>query len=341
MNPFPNHIKLNGQQTAIADLLQKAAQTKWEKEWLDFLAEWYAPTDFIEVNTSGSTGTPKTIRLTKKFVAASASRTLRFFNLKKNDRILHALPTRYIAGKLMVVRALVGQLDLTVVDPATDFQFLNQKSFKFAAMVTNQVYKILENGIANLEFLLIGGSAVPQALADKLQAVSTACYSSYAMTETATHIALRKLNGNKPDEFYHALDGIELSLSDAGCLQIQMPGLGSEFLKTTDLAELIDHRTFRILGRADHVIISGGIKFLPEQLEKKLEPHIQFPFLITSRPHEKLGQQLVLLVEASESPAKMEELTAICLQQLDKFERPREIEFIKKLPRTDNGKILR
>ncbi|WP_299578902.1 AMP-binding protein [uncultured Sunxiuqinia sp.] len=341
MNLFPSHIKLNGRPTAVANLLQQQAKAGWEKEWLDFLAEWYAPQDFIEVNTSGSTGTPKTIRLTKEFVAASAQRTLHFFNLKQDDRVLHCLPTRYIAGKLMVVRALVGQLDLQVVDPASDFQLLNNQSFQFAAMVTNQVYKILESGIENLESLLIGGSAVPQTLTDQLQKVSTACYSSYAMTETATHIALRKLNGEDRDEFYHILDGIELSLSDEGCLQIQMAGLENNFIQTTDLAELIDSKTFKILGRSDHVIISGGIKFIPEKLEQKLEPYLPFPFLITSRPHEKLGQQLVLLVEASESAESMAELTAICQQQLDKFERPRAIEFTNTLPRTPNGKILR
>lgn len=342
MNLFPSHITLNGRPTAVANLLRQQAKADWEQEWLDFLAEWYAPQDFIEVNTSGSTGTPKTIRLTKEFVAASAQRTLHFFKLKQDDRVLHCLPTRYIAGKLMVVRALVGQLDLHVIDPASDFQLLKNESFKFAAMVTNQVHKLLDNGVTtNLEFLLIGGSAVPQPLTDQLQTVSTACYSSYAMTETATHIALRKLNGEDKDEFYHALDGIELSLSNEGCLQIQMAGLENNFIQTTDLAELVDSKTFKILGRSDHVIISGGIKFIPEKLEQKLEPYLPFPFLITSRPHEKLGQQLVLLVEASESPESMEKLTAICQQQLDKFERPRAIEFTKTLPRTPNGKIIR
>ena len=351
MNLHPNHIQLYGRLVPVRDLLQTSGKKNgWENEWLDFLAEWYNGEDFIEVQTSGSTGTPKTIRLKKEFVAASAQRTIHFFGLKEDDRILHCLPSKYIAGKLMTVRALVGKLNLHVVDPATDFSLLKNDHFKFAAMTPNQVAKLinpkpetrnLELGPWNLEFLLIGGSAIPRSLEEQLQHISTTCYSSYAMTETATHIALRKINGEGADGFYHCLDGIEVQLSADGCLRILMPALESPFLQTTDLAELKDHKTFRILGRADHVIISGGIKFSPEQLEKKLEPYILQPFMVSSQPHDTLGQQLVLVVEGTADPEIISDLKAICQQHLDKYEQPRQILFLPKLPRTPNGKFIR
>lgn len=351
----PTHITLDGKHIEVETLLRKTSGSyDWEKSWFNFLAEWYNVQDFIEVQTSGSTGAPKTIRLNKTFVAASARRTIRFFNLKENDRVLHCLPSNYIAGKLMIVRALIGKLDLLVVDPSTDFSFLQKESFKFAAMVPNQVGKLLEfvrqpadwnpdfagTPFGRLEFLLLGGSAIPQNLVKKLQAISTACYSSYAMTETATHIALRKLNGPGASEFYHCLDDIEVELSKAGCLRIKMPGLEKP-LQTNDLAELQDKKTFQVLGRADNIIISGGIKFSPEQLEKKLEPYIKQPFMISWLPHEMLGQQLILLVEGNQSAETNQQLQHIFQQQLDKFERPRKIRFISKLPRTLNGKIDR
>lgn len=345
MELHPTHITLNGTPIRIETLLRKTSgSSDWEKSLLDFLAEWYNDKDFIEVQTSGSTGTPKVIRLNKAFVAASALRTIRFFNLEENDQVLHCLPTRYIAGKLTVVRALIGNLNVHVVDPSTDFSFLQKEPFKFAAMVPNQVQKLLtfvrQPADWNLKFLLIGGSAVPASLEEKLQSRQTACYSSYAMTETATHIALRKLNGADASEFYHCLENIEVELSEEGCLRIKMPGLEKP-LQTNDLAELRDKKTFQILGRADNVIISGGIKFSPEQLERKLEPHIRQPFMISWLPHETLGQQLILIVEGSQSRASTTRLQTAIHNHLDKFERPRQIRFLPQLPRTPNGKIDR
>lgn len=347
MTLFPSHIILSGRSTLVGDLIRiRNGTTGWEKEWLDFLSEWYAPGNSIVVNTSGSTGKPKSIRLTKEFVAASARRTLLYFGLKGNDRVLHCLPSRYIAGKLMVVRSLLGKLDMHVKNPATDFDFLDHESFQFAAMVPNQASKILDqkNGYMRLQQirqLLIGGGPVPSPLQERLFSLSTACYSSYAMTETATHVAIRKLNGDGADEFYHCMEGISVGLSPESCLRIYIPGLDEEYLQTTDLAGLIDEKTFRILARADHVIISGGLKFSPEQLEQKLEKAITQPFMISSLPDPKLGEQIVLLIEGTENPESVAALNNICQSCLDRYEQPRQIQFVEKLPRTDNGKLLR
>ena len=347
MNLFPSQILFNGKSKSIEDLIiSRQDKYGWEKDLLDFLAEWYdKANDSIVVNTSGSTGAPKSIQLTKEFVAASAKRTLRYFKLKKEDPVLHCLPSKYIAGKLMIVRALIGNLNLFVVDPQTDFDFLKHKHFRFSAMVPNQVQKVLDLGRNvldwSLEVLLIGGTAVPQSIEEQLHGLKTACYSSYSMTETATHIALRKINGKHADGYYHCLENIRVELSEEKCLKIFMPGLDEPYLQTTDLAELKNEKTFKILGRADHVIISGGLKFLPEHLERKLEKHIDSPFAITSEPHETLGEQLVLFVEATESPQMLSGILSICQKQLDKYEIPRKILFVKKIPLTPNGKVDR
>lgn len=340
MELFPPHITVNGQQTKVADLLKnKKAMLGWEKEWLDFLSEWYNNRDFIEVQTSGSTGTPKNIQLKKDFVAASALRTIHFFNLKEGHRVLHCLPTRFIAGKLMVVRAVVGKLDLYPVDPSADFIILTTGlNFRFAAMVINQAIKCLDYKHWNLEFLLLGGSSVPAELEEKLQSRKTVCFSSYAMTETATHIALRQLNGNKKDDYYHCLEEINVSLNEENCLRIEMPGLKDEFLQTSDLGELKDNRNFKILGRADNVIISGGIKFSPERIEGKLEKDMKAPFLISSLSDKKLGEQLILAVEGSENQELRIHVATIAEQHLLKFERPRQIIFVDSIPRTANNK---
>jgi O-succinylbenzoic acid--CoA ligase len=348
MNLFPEHINLNGKELAIQQLIQNnSPKTDRETEFTGFLKEWYSDKKFIEVKTSGSTGTPKIIRLKKEFVAESAQRTLQFFELKKNDRILHCLPMQYIAGKLMIVRALLGELNLHFTEPSSDFAFLEKEKFRFAAMVPNQVTKILksENSpgelLESIKKLLIGGSSIPATLEKALQKVSTACYSSYGMTETATHIALRKINGAGADGWYHCLENIHVNLSAKGCLQVYLSGMEKQPLQTTDLAELKNEKTFRILGRIDNMIISGGIKFSPEQLEKKLEPYISAPFLISSLPHESLGQQLVLVVEGKENKETHDKLKEICRKQLDKYEQPKQILFKDRLPRLPNGKFNR
>jgi O-succinylbenzoic acid--CoA ligase len=347
MNLFPKHIKLFGKKILVDEFITKPQKSEHEKELAGFLKEWYSNKKFIEVKTSGSTGAPKIIRLNKEFVAKSAQRTLKFFELKKNDRILHCLLMQYIAGKLMVVRALLGELDLFFTEPSTDFSFLKNEKFRFAAMVPNQVTKILnrENSLGellgNIEKLLIGGSSIPASLNEALQNISSDCYSSYGMTETSTHIALQKINDTGADGWYHCMENIRVSLSAEGSLQIYLPGLENQPLQTTDLAELKDEKTFRILGRADNVIISGGIKFSPEQLEKKLAPFISEPFLISSLPHESLGQQLILVMEGKENIEKLEKLKEICRQQLGKYEQPKQVLFLKNIPKTNNGKLAR
>ncbi len=347
MNLFPAHIRLFGKMVLVDELIKKTDKPGNEKELAGFLKEWYNSNGFIKVKSSGSTGKPKTIRLMKEFVAQSAARTTQYFRLTEGDRILHCLPLNFIAGKLMVVRALLKNLDLYWVDPSTGFSFLQQEKFRFAAMVPHQVKKILAREpspgawLRNIDQLLIGGSALPQLLETQLQNIPTACYSSYGMTETATHIALRRINGNDPEEWYHCLTDVRVGLSKKGCLQIYMPGLKNEPLQTTDLAEMKNEKTFRILGRSDNAIISGGIKFFPEQLEKKLESFIREPFLISSLPHDSLGKQLVLVVEGKKSAEFTNRLQEICRCHLDTFEQPRQIAFVSEIPKTKNGKLKR
>lgn len=354
MDIFPDTLCINGTVHRVKTLLQEDRQVcppGIESDVIDFLAQWYGPQNFIAVHTSGSTGVPKTIFLDKKFVAQSAMRTLEFFELKPGQRILLCLPLRYIAGKLMVVRALLGRLDLCTAEPTDDFAFLAQcrdTPFRFAAMVPNQVIKLLAypERFEGLGALLIGGSALPATLETELQTVPTACFASYGMTETATHIALRRINGPDASDLFHCLDDISVDLSPNGCLAIEMPGLNKSDVSgapliTNDLAELIDSVTFRILGRADNVIISGGIKYFPETIEKKLESAIEQPFFIGSLPDETLGCRMVLVIEAMPDNLLEKSVAQLFVQYLDRYERPKKIVFKKPFKRTETGKIIR
>ncbi|PID89331.1 MAG: acyl-CoA synthetase [Bacteroidia bacterium] len=314
MQLFPQHITIHSQLINIKDI----KRYNIDEKIVDFLISWYDDNDYITVKTSGSTGEPKAIQLAKSFIADSAKRTIDFFNLKKNDPILLCLPTEFIAGKLMIVRALIGELDLHHVPPTSDFSFLSQriKPFVFVAMVPNQVNKLLGNPrlFDSIKTLLIGGSAIPHKIEQQLHNVATQCYSSYGMTETATHIALKSLNRNDKNSCYQCLNGIEVSLSN-DCLTIHIAGLSQDII-TNDIAHIIDKSHFEILGRADNVIICGGIKLIPEVLEKKLQAF-------------------------KEDEKRRTELTNIMAQQLGKYERAKKIFFIKQFKKTKTDKIIK
>jgi len=344
------NIILNSQQISPEEILLLTLEKtgnpsvpEWGKELYRFLNEWFSDSGFVLAQTSGSTGEPKPIELSKSVMIKSAERTIEYFGLKKDDRLLLSLSCRYIAGKMMVVRAIVGQMNLITVDPASDFDILTTETFDFGAMVPNQVFKILDQPsgkqkLQNIRNLLVGGSGISSALEAQISQLSNRVVSTYGMTETASHIAIRELSGYRKSEFYHCLPGISVSLHKTGCLQIHLPEFTGP-LQTNDLAELQSTTCFKILGRTDSVIISGGIKYSPEAIEKKLEGLINQRFVISSVPDEKLGEKLVLVIEGA--PFDTIILEQKFTELLPPFEQPKSIIFLEKFQETVSEKIIR
>jgi len=340
------HIILNNKTFTPKDIdqqLQNRNLLEWEYELYQFLKEWFSDSEFILAQTSGSTGEPKPIKLAKTLMQHSAERTIAYFGLRLNNRLLLSLPCRYIAGKMMVVRAIVGQMNLITVDPTTDFDFLANEKFDFGAMVPNQVFKLIEQvsgntKLENISNLLVGGSAISSQLETQISTLNNRTVITYGMTETASHIAIRELSGISRSSFYHCLSGITVSLSATNCLLIHHPEF-DEPIQTTDFAQLESNSSFQILGRADSVIISGGIKYSPEDLEKKLENLIRERFVISSLADEKLGEKLVLVIEGNSYPT--ESLINQISIELSKYELPKTILFVDQFPLTLSGKIIR
>ena len=343
-------MRINGQNYSdqeltllIAEKLSSPQLPKWERELYTFLKEWFSTLDFIEAQTSGSTGIPQTIRLPKTTMQQSAGRTIEYFGLKAGNRILLSLPCRFIAGKMMVVRAIIGQMDLITVDPSSDFDLLTNETFDLGAMVPVQVFKLLESPsgkqkIENISNLLIGGSSIPANLETQISQLTNRVVSTYGMTETASHVAIRELSGENRSDIYHCLKGISVTTGQNDCLQIHDFKL-TELLQTKDIAELLSPISFRILGRVDDVIISGGIKYWPEKIEKRLISAVQGRFIISSLPDEKFGEKLVLVIEGK--PADINLINNKLTEILPSFERPRAIYFLEKFPETPNGKLKR
>lgn len=308
-----------------------------------FISDWQSPSPTILVHTSGSTDKPKPMLVEKRRMEASARITCSFLGLKPGDSALLCMPLDYIAGKMMCVRSIVGGLRLIRVEPCGHpLQHLDEVP-TFAAMVPMQVYNSLQDGrelniLKQIKHLIIGGGAISNKLATALRSFPNAVWSTYGMTETLSHIALRRLSGEDASEWYTPFDGVEVSLNQDGCLVINAPEVCAEPLTTNDIAEIDgDGRRFRIRGRRDNVVCSGGIKMQIEEIEAKLQAHTDIPLMITKRPDEKFGETVVLLAECND----MEPLKALCHQWLSKYELPHNYIYVERLPLTETGKPAR
>ena len=373
----------------------------------EFLSEWNNDSPFIEVKTSGSTGEPKRMLVEKRRMLASARITCDFLGLRPGDTALLCMSLDYIAGKMMVVRALERHLTLTtipptgpplstlltphstllpppsdilppsssndspssdILPPSSDIfppsssndspssfllppssDILPPSSFllpRFTALVPLQVYNTLQvpeerERLMQVEHLIIGGGAIDEAMEAELRQFPNAVWSTYGMTETLSHIALRRISGPEASEWYTPFPSVHLSLSDEGCLIIDAPEVCAETLITNDIAELAplgEGRgvAFRILGRKDNVICSGGLKIQAEELERQLRPHMRVPFIISKRPDEKFGEIVVLVTEGSPTEAR-----TICERILPKFHQPKEYLHLDHIPLTETSKPAR
>lgn len=309
----------------------------------EFLADWHSPLPTLLVHTSGSTGKPKPMLVEKSRMAASARMTCRFLGLREGDTALLCMPLDFIAGKMVVVRSLVCGLRLVDVPPCG--HPLRQLSGPpvFAAMVPMQVYNSLQTeeerrllrGIRNL---IIGGGAVSAEMAAELKDFPNAVWSTYGMTETLSHIALRRLSGPEASQWYEPFGSVEVSANSEGCLVINAPEVCASTLVTNDIVEFAtDGRRFRVRGRKDNVVCSGGIKMQIEEMETRLQPFMPVPFMLTKRPDPKFGETVVLLHEGGSA----EEVKELCLRHLTKYEQPRAIIAVDRLPLTATGKPAR
>lgn len=310
-----------------------------------FMEEWLSPDPFIELKTSGSTGIPKMMKAEKARMLFSASLTAKYFNFQPNQNALLCLPVHYIAGKMMIVRALLSSLNLLCVPPSGNPVASLPYNFQihFAAMIPMQLQQSLHNPkLKQVKKILLGGGPVSLKLLDQLREVDADIFLGYGMTETLSHIALQQINVKNSVPAFTPLPGIGLKTDDRGCLVISSKELLPEPIVTNDLVEFIDQGKFIWKGRFDNVINSGGIKLMPEPIEIKLQSFLNHSFFIAGIPDERLGEKLVLVIEGKPfDKRELNELKAKLKRSLDKFEVPKEVFFIDHFLQTSSGKINR
>lgn len=307
------------------------AEFAWQKEIIDFI-NYYKSNDKIEVKTSGSTGEPKRIFLDKKDMQLSAKLTAKYLNSPQKTTALLCLPVSYIAGKMMIVRAMEIGWKLHCIEPKSKIVFHEKVDFSaFTPMQAEQSF-IKNNNTLKIGKIILGGAKVSHDLERFLSNFSTQFYETYAMTETITHIALRKLNNQKA---FHVFEEVKISKDDRNCLVIETPFSHKKVI-TNDVVDVLSESRFIWKGRIDNIINSGGLKINPEEIENILKPFIEKPFVIHYKKDKILGQKLVLIIEDKE-----EKNIKIPQNILPKNKMPKEIVYISSFPRTQSGKIQR
>lgn len=351
MQQIHPHFKLNGCSfTSNLELLEFA---KINTSLYSFLSDWFSTESFVNVQTSGSTGKPKTIRLQKRFMVNSAKATGEFFNLSEKTTALLCLSTDYIAGKMMLVRALTLGWVMDIVEPTSKVEI--QKEYDFSAMVPLQLRNSLVE-IEKIKTLIVGGGVVANDLQAQIQNLKTNIFATYGMTETVTHIAVKKLNNfsvNSPKDVtlsavershYETLPNIKITQDSRSCLVINAPKISEEKIITNDIVHLISETKFEWLGRFDNVINSGGVKLHPEKIEEKLSKIINQRFFVAGIPDNALGEKLILIIESGVISSEVEKSykeRISGLKILSKYEIPKAIYLLKSFVETETNKIQR
>ncbi len=314
----------------------------WEQSIYWFITDWLDDSPVIMVNTSGSTGTPKTILLKKEWMQYSAVTTCNYLGIKEGDTALLCIPAQYIGGKMMIVRAMTIGLNLLIREASGNPFSGLAEPVDFAAITPYQLHQSLINLKTHpmVKTLIVGGGEINPELENRVQELPVKVFSTYGMTETSSHVALRRVNGSEKTEYYSIIGNTAIETDERGCLVLENSDLFDGRLITNDLVEIVDEKRFIWKGRYDNIINSGGVKLVPEKIEKAIAHLIPGKFIICGMKDEKLGHALTLVIEKESAGRNndadyfRESLSKV----LSGFELPRNIVFVDKIPTTENGK---
>jgi len=333
-------FKFNGTHYNLKDLktlAQCLIKTKvpYKKDIGAFLLQWQDSSTSVALKTSGSTGVPKTIIMEKQAMVNSAIATGEHFNLQPSNTALFCLPAHYIAGKMMLVRALVLGLELDSIEPKSHLKIDINKHYFFTAMVPLQLEKNIDN-LKNIKTVIVGGAKVSSALTSKIKDLKIAVFETYGMTETVSHIAVKQLNNVSKQTHFKTLPNIKISQNAKNCLIINAPRISKNQIVTNDVVKIHSKTEFEWLGRADTIINSGGVKIFPEQVENILNNKISSRFFIASEEDKTLGEYVILIIENDKI-----EITDALFSELNSFSKPKKTYFLDKFVETPSGKIQR
>lgn len=342
-------LTLNNYPLSLKDIVHHrvAAATPFEAELFSFVREWFGDADRFVFQTSGSTGEPAKITFTRAQLVGSAMRSVETFGLKAGETALVCLDPRYVAGRMMLVRAFVNRMKVAAVEPSSNPLAGMDEAVDFMAVVPLQLETMLAAGLAprlrKVRTILIGGAPLSPALRRRIvEDLDENAYLTYGMTETLTHVALERITGESGS--FVALPRVAVALDERGCIVITCDITGT--VVTNDLGELLSEGVFRWLGRYDNIINSGGVKLIPELIEGKVARvfarlNIHNNFFVSGTPHERLGSAVALFVEGVIHEDSRHKLGELLRTGLERHEKPLTVHYLPSFVYTGNGKINR
>lgn len=349
--PFSS-IWINGREVSIEKIEKEVPRSPFEETTFHFIHDWLSGVENFKMLTSGSTGPPKTITVTRAQMRASALRTSAKLSLLKNTKALVCIDTKYIGGKMMLVRCFTSGMHITAVDPVAN-PFVNipvDNCVQFTAVVPYQITEVLESKhphlLNNFDRVIIGGASLGARNQEQLQRFQCACYETYGMTETVSHVALRLINTELKQPYFETLPGVLINVDERDCLIIHADYLGKPVI-TNDVIKLVDKNKFIWLGRWDTVINSGGVKVIPESVERTVQKifinaGISNRFFIAGLPDERLGNKIVLILEGVQfSSEKLQRSFDVLKSSIPAFEVPKAVYHVPTFVMTQNQKIDR
>lgn len=304
------------------------------------ITDWRSLKNEVQVYTSGSTGKPRLIKHARNQVIASAERTNSFFNLTATSSVLLCISPQTIGGKMVIIRALVGNYEVHCVQAQKNpfVQLPANLNVDFASLVPYQLTEIVAtdpNLLKRVGKILIGGANLPAFLEETCAQIHDNCFVGYGMTETISHIALRKLN----NPYYSVLEGVNITQLNNETI-INDSKIRVENLVVSDIIESLNEQQFKWIGRSDFVINSGGIKIHPEQLESIVSTYIATPFIISSIDDQQLGECCVLVSETPISDELFKNIQDACSNAFGNYYQPKKV-IIASVSYLINGKIDR
>jgi O-succinylbenzoic acid--CoA ligase len=299
------------------------------------------------IPTAGSTGEPKLVLLSHEAIRLAAQLTIGHLGIR-DERWLCALPLDHVAGLMILVRARVAGTD-PVVMPRFDAAAVGAAPADVVSLVPTMLERLLSIGadLARFRWILLGGAAVRPELLDSARDAGARIVRTYGMTETCGGVVYDGV----------PLDGVRVATRRDGVVRLLTPTVmdGYRFdagateaafedgwFVTGDLGEWHGSR-LRVLGRADDVIVTGGEKVSPHEVEALLATHPSVADVaVAGRDDDEWGQIVVAYVvpRPGARPA-LADLRAHVVATAAPYKAPKEVVLVDDLPRLASGKVAR
>jgi O-succinylbenzoic acid--CoA ligase len=315
------------------------------------LLKWYSNENFV-FKSSGSTGKPKEFSFNKAQVKLSAEASIEAFGLTKNDHLLLLMNADFVGAAMLVLRAAVldARLSILPIQSASTLHIEIKHDYTFCSMVPLQMMESIKQDadaiikLKRFKKILLGGNSISLQLEQLIKENDLVVYHSYGMTETLSHIAIRRIGH---ESHLKPLKNTLIKLNDNHCVDIKN-AITKDWLETNDIGELNNKGELKIVGRRDFIINSGGIKHSPEQIENRIQNYLNTQdikwneFMIGWKRSEALGQEIILLIENQNIDEEQFENLKNHLKKFDeKHAFPKSWKRINSFIRTENGKLDR